>query len=219
MELLWGTPGDPLPSSQSNRFVSPQLVQELLCLLIQWHKGYKSFLIKKKSFLGINTSKPESKFRGMRARKMLKLVSMCNSERNRGFSAGSVVKMEAWVRSLGREDPLEEGMAIHSRILAWKTPWAEEPGGLQSLGLQRVRHDWSHQPRMHILERIQPYIYFLVPRPMHFGCRNNISNYGSLSQSYKTVPQTHKVSSPSWLCSRIFIRPFYHFIKSSIYGW
>ena len=45
------------------------------------------------------------------------------------------------VRSLGREDPLEEKMAPHSSVLAWKMPWTEEPGGLQSMGLQRVRHD------------------------------------------------------------------------------
>ena len=41
---------------------------------------------------------------------------------------------ETWVRSLGREDPLEKEMATHSSILAWKIPWAEEPGGLQSMG-------------------------------------------------------------------------------------
>ena len=46
-----------------------------------------------------------------------------------------------WVQSLGREDPLEEGMATHSRSLAWRIPWTEEPGGLQSMGLQRVAHD------------------------------------------------------------------------------
>ena len=45
------------------------------------------------------------------------------------------------VQSLGREDPLEEGMATHSSILAWRIPWTEEPGGLQSTGSQRVRHD------------------------------------------------------------------------------
>ena len=43
---------------------------------------------------------------------------------------------ETWVQSLGFEDPLEEGMTIHSSILAWRIPWTEEPGGLQSLGLQ-----------------------------------------------------------------------------------
>ena len=48
---------------------------------------------------------------------------------------------ETWVRSLGREDPLEEEMATHSSILAWKVPWTEEPSGLQSMGSHRVRHD------------------------------------------------------------------------------
>ena len=48
---------------------------------------------------------------------------------------------ETWVSSLGLEDPLEKGMATHSGILAWRIPWAEEPGRLQSLGSQRVRHD------------------------------------------------------------------------------
>ena len=45
------------------------------------------------------------------------------------------------VGSLGREDPLEKEMATHSNILTWEIPWTEEPGGLQSMGLQRVRHD------------------------------------------------------------------------------
>ena len=48
---------------------------------------------------------------------------------------------ETWVGSLGWEDPLEEGMATHSSILAWRVPWTEEPGGLQSIVSQRVRHD------------------------------------------------------------------------------
>ena len=48
-----------------------------------------------------------------------------------------------WIRSLGWEDPLEKGMATHSSILAWRIPWTEEPGRLQSMGLQRVRHDWA----------------------------------------------------------------------------
>ena len=46
-----------------------------------------------------------------------------------------------WVQSLGREDPLEEGMATHSSVLAWRLPWTEEPGGLQSVGSQRVKHN------------------------------------------------------------------------------
>ena len=48
---------------------------------------------------------------------------------------------EIWVQSLGREDPLEKEMATHSSILAWRISWTEEPGGLQSTGLYRVRHD------------------------------------------------------------------------------
>ena len=63
-----------------------------------------------------------------------------------GFLGGSVVKdpparQEMPVQVLDQEDPLEEEIATHSSILAWKTPWTEEPGGLQSMGLQRVGHD------------------------------------------------------------------------------
>ena len=48
---------------------------------------------------------------------------------------------ETWGRSLGREDPLEKGMALRSSVLAWRIPWTEEPGGLQSMGSQGVRRD------------------------------------------------------------------------------
>ena len=62
------------------------------------------------------------------------------------FPGSSVVKnlpamQEGWVRSLFQEDPLEKGMSTPSSILAWRIPWTEKPGGLQSTGLQRVRHD------------------------------------------------------------------------------
>ena len=62
------------------------------------------------------------------------------------FPGGSVVKnlpavQETWVQFLGQEDPLEKEMATHSSILAWRIPWMEEPGGLQSMGSQRVRYD------------------------------------------------------------------------------
>ena len=49
--------------------------------------------------------------------------------------------LEMWVRSLGQEDPLEKEMATHSSILAWRIPWTEEPGGLQSTGSQRLGQD------------------------------------------------------------------------------
>ena len=67
-----------------------------------------------------------------------------------GFPGGSEVKnplamqeIQKWIWSLGWEDPLEKEMATHSSILALETPWTEEPGGLQSMGLQKVGHDWA----------------------------------------------------------------------------
>ena len=56
---------------------------------------------------------------------------------------------ETWVRSLGREDPLEKEMATHSSILAWRILWTEEPGGLQFTGSQRVRHNWATSLNFH----------------------------------------------------------------------
>ena len=53
------------------------------------------------------------------------------------------------VQSLGQEDPLEEGMATHSSILAWRIPWTEETGGLWFIASQRVRHDWSDLAHRH----------------------------------------------------------------------
>ena len=74
-----------------------------------------------------------------------------------GFLGGSVVKnlpakQETWVHSPGQEDPLEMGMATHSSILAWRIPWTEEPGRLQSMGSQRVGHDWATK---HTQEKIR----------------------------------------------------------------
>ena len=67
---------------------------------------------------------------------------------NRGFPGGWVVKnlpakQEMWALSLGWEDPLEKEMATHFSILAWKIPWTEELGRLQSMASQRVEHDWA----------------------------------------------------------------------------
>ena len=66
---------------------------------------------------------------------------------DKGFPGGSVGKASAYsagdqglLQSLGQEDPLEKGMATHSSFHAWRIPWTEEPGGLQSMGSQRVGH-------------------------------------------------------------------------------
>ena len=66
---------------------------------------------------------------------------------------------ETWVQSLGQEDPLEKGMATHSGILAWRIPWTEEPSGLQTMGSQRVRHDW-------MTEQQQQY-WFIILYKLH----------------------------------------------------
>ena len=63
-----------------------------------------------------------------------------------GFPDGLVIKdpparQQTWVQSLGQENPLEKEIATHSSILSWEIPWTEEPGGLQSMGSQRVRHN------------------------------------------------------------------------------
>ena len=60
---------------------------------------------------------------------------------------------ETWVRSLGQEDPLEKETATHSSILAWRIPWKEELGGLQSTG-RRVRHDWATSLSLNMVKRL-----------------------------------------------------------------
>ena len=64
---------------------------------------------------------------------------------------------ETWIRSLGWEDPLEKEMAVHSSILAWRIPWTEEPGGLQSMGSLLVRHNWVSNT-FTFLSRMSPYL-------------------------------------------------------------
>ena len=71
------------------------------------------------------------------------------------FTSGSVLKnllvmQEAQVWSLGWEDPLEKGMATHSSILAWEAPWTQEPGGLQSTGLQKIQTQLSNKTTTNI---------------------------------------------------------------------
>ena len=79
----------------------------------------------------------------------MKILSLTNTTTSLGSPGGASGKeptcqcrrQETQVRSLGQEDALEEGMTSHSGILAWRIPWTEKPGGLQSMGFQRVRHD------------------------------------------------------------------------------
>ena len=78
-------------------------------------------------------------------------VDLCFGSQQDASLVAQLVKnppamQETWVRSLGQEYPLEKEMAIHSSILAWKSLWTEEPGGLQSMGSQRLRHDLAIKP-------------------------------------------------------------------------
>ena len=74
--------------------------------------------------------------------------------------------LETGVRSLGWEDPLEKEMATHSSTLAWKIPWTDEPGRLQSMGLQRVGHDWA---TLLTIMRSRPLGFFQAPGTGTFG--------------------------------------------------
>ena len=70
-----------------------------------------------------------------------------------------------WVQSLDWEDPLEEEMAAHSCILAWRVPWTEGPDGLQSMGSQRVRHDCTHMHTHDILSLFLSFTFFFFLYP------------------------------------------------------
>ena len=69
---------------------------------------------------------------------------------------------ETWVQSLGRKDLLEKEMATHSSILAWKIPWMEEPGRLQSMVSQRVRHDWATSLSLHFVVQSLIRVWFFA---------------------------------------------------------
>ena len=69
---------------------------------------------------------------------------------------------ETRVRSLGQEDPLEKAMATHSSTLAWRVPWTEEPGKLQFMGSQRIRHDWTTSLSLYSILKLKHFIKGLV---------------------------------------------------------
>ena len=102
-------------------------LQPTVCSLPGPSVNCLSFLLLEKVFLSPSLLKVEVKRTSLVAQMVKRLPTI----------------QETWVRSLGREDPLEKAMAPHSSTLAWRIPWREEPGRLQSMGLQRVGHDWA----------------------------------------------------------------------------
>ena len=108
-----------------------------------------------------------------------------------------------WVRSLSREDSLEKGIATHSNILAWRIPWQAEPGGLQSKGSQRARHDWSDLARTYTLAG-----RFFTSEPS----RKPICIYMKVSQSCLTLAtpwtiQSMEFSRPEYWSGELFPSP------------
>ena len=88
---------------------------------------------------------------------------------------------ETWVWSLGQEDLLEKGMATHSSILAWRISWTEEPGSLQSMGSQRVGHNWATNTHAHTHTHTHTHTHSLT----HSHC--NLSQHFSLLGQYQTI--------------------------------
>ena len=79
--------------------------------------------------------------------------------------------------SLGWEDPLEEGMDSHSRLLAWRIPWTEEQDGVQSIGLQRVGHDWSNLACMHIFLIAYHFQQDNIPSGFHLKSQISVNTF------------------------------------------
>ena len=75
---------------------------------------------------------------------------------------------ETQVQSLGQEDPLERRIATYSSVLAWIIPWTEEPGGLQSMGLDMVRHDWENELKMVYHKKLHQRKYSIATRKLRY---------------------------------------------------
>ena len=108
---------------------------------------------------------------------------------------------ETQVQSLGQKEPLEKEMATHSSILAWRIPWTEEPGELQSMGSQRVRHDWAANTPLRKQELCPQMAFGLQLHHQHFlglqgACLT--ADFG-LASLYNCMSQFLQISSVS-LC-------------------
>ena len=123
---------------------------------------------------------------------------------------------ETQVRSLGQEDPLEKGMATHSSVLAWRIPWIEEPGGMQSMGSQRVGQDWATNNQWSGSSRGTGFHLFrvvsLVPRTV-LGTEMLLINICWMHACFPgTVPTSahalsHRILKSLWVCPHWALEP------------
>ena len=110
---------------------------------------------------------------------------------------------ETWVRSLGQEDPLEKKMATHSSTLAWGSPWTEKPCRLQSMGLQRVRHNWVTSLSLFQYKdyRFNPWSGSKVPT-----CLSAKKKKKELGVQWESVLLTHMI----WEWERVILKDSVH---------
>ena len=115
---------------------------------------------------------------------------------------------ETWVWSLGGEDLLKEDMATHSSIVAWRIPWTEEPGGLQSKGLQRAGHDWSDWACTHSSLRVGNFPNLCSLWLMSSLSRSHpLFHYPPrvhLKWRWETYPPWHMSFSAYFLCPKVW---------------
>ena len=119
---------------------------------------------------------------------------------------------ETQLQSLGQKDLLEKEMATHSSILAWKIPWTEESGRLQSMGSQRVRHDWATSLSLSwVLLAVGELLNLSLPQ--FFFCKwkyHVICLFGLLWRSHELIFEKHLESERKWKllsCVRLFVTP------------
>ena len=119
----------------------------------------------------------------------------------RDFLVAQMVKClstvrETWVQALGWEDPLQKEMAIQSSTIAWKIPWTEDPGRLQSMGSQRVGHDWVtslHFTNSKIRIVIYTVVFLVIVMPHPYETMKDLGKEASLSdQIYKKWWRRHQ---------------------------
>ena len=122
---------------------------------------------------------------------------------------------ETWVRFLGQEDPLEKEMAIHSSTLAWKIPWMEEPDRLQSMGSQRVRHDWATSLSLFLLLRCFWIPPLPRPRTHHHRCLLKDLILSQVSSFFSLFVPFYEAKDADSL-SLIVTKPFYSWLPPAI---